>query len=91
MITGRKPFLYNNSYLIDPFLFRLYPQEEPYWADLERSGAAWAVTTIDAPYIVMHATSAWYKMFNIKHSQGRRRAFFTAAIYFPFDFIFNSL
>jgi len=49
---------------------RIHPQEEAYWEGLERSGAAWAVTTIDAPYIVMHATAAWYKMFNIKHSQG---------------------
>lgn len=45
-------------------------QEEAYWESLEKSGAAWAVTTIDAPYIVMHATAAWYKLFNIRHSIG---------------------
>ena len=28
------------------------------------------MTTIDAPYIVMHATSAWYKLFNIRNSIG---------------------
>lgn len=59
--------------------FYLTTQEEAYWEGLERSGAAWAVTTIDAPYIVMHATAAWYKMFNVKHSQGES---FALHVYF---------
>jgi hypothetical protein len=47
-----------------------YMQEEAYWDALEKTGVAWAVTTIDAPYIVMHATTAWYRLFNIPHGSG---------------------
>eukprot|EP00600_Ochromonadales_sp_CCMP1393_P010984 CAMPEP_0175000894 /NCGR_PEP_ID=MMETSP0005-20121125/2839_1 /TAXON_ID=420556 /ORGANISM="Ochromonas sp., Strain CCMP1393" /LENGTH=1630 /DNA_ID=CAMNT_0016255735 /DNA_START=161 /DNA_END=5053 /DNA_ORIENTATION=- len=45
-------------------------KEEPFWDALEKNGTAWAVTTIEAPFIVMHATSHWYKLFNIRHSMG---------------------
>ncbi len=40
-------------------------KEEGYWRNLESHGGAWAVVTVEAPHLVMHATSSWYRLFDI--------------------------
>lgn len=45
-------------------------KQEKFWFDLEGSDEAWAILTPEYPFILTHATSKWYELFNVPSSFG---------------------
>jgi hypothetical protein len=45
-------------------------KQEKYWYELEITEEPWAIFTNDYPFILIHATSKWYELFNVPSSFG---------------------
>ncbi len=45
-------------------------KQEKYWYELESSNESWAIFTNTYPFILIHATSSWYELFNVPSSFG---------------------
>jgi hypothetical protein len=45
-------------------------KQEKYWYELEITEEPWAIFTNEYPFILIHATSKWYELFNVPSSFG---------------------